>query len=295
MDAGERRDAPALRLGARHEQAHGRPVGLTGRARGGDLAVRLVHGRQGSDLLQRCVGAGTLVVGHADRASLEVETVDGHDLLAQARARGDGALMAAERPAVHLLATDAVLIRESFGSLATVELDRIHALEQPRVGIHGRQHVAAFLDDVRHVHPVLDGGDAEVRHAVEPTRDEHVSQPALDLHRRDVHGHHRRGAGALHAETDHAVREAGEERDGRPGVGLLAHHLDGPEDHPVDVAGRDAGTPEDLMQDHDGQIVRANLPEGTTLGVRLPEGRANVSDEDDLTKLGHDGRACTAR
>src|SRR5262249_919374 len=57
----------------------------------------------------------------------------------------------------------------------------------------------------------------------------------------------------------------------------------------------DAGAPEDLVQHHDGEIVRPDLTEDAPLGVRPPEGRADVTDENDVTKLGHDGRACTVR
>ena len=38
---------------------------------------------------------------------------------------------------------------EALGALAAVQLDRVDALEQLRVRIHGRQHVAALLDDRR--------------------------------------------------------------------------------------------------------------------------------------------------
>ncbi len=42
-------------------------------------------------------------------------------------------------------------------------------------------------------------------------------------------------------------RKAGEERDRGARMRLLAHHLDGAEDDPVDVACRNVGPPQDLL------------------------------------------------
>jgi hypothetical protein len=114
------------------------------------------------------VSARGLVVAYGDRIAVDVEPFERQDLVAQALARCDRALVAGERPAIHRLAGDVEPLREPFRTLAAVQLDRVDAIEELRVRIHRSQHVAAFLDDAVHVHAVFDRRDAEVRHAVEP-------------------------------------------------------------------------------------------------------------------------------
>ena len=186
------------------------------------------------------------------------------------------------------------MLGETLRTLAAVQLDRVDAVEQLRVRVHRRQHVAALFDDLVHVHPVLDGRDAEVRHAVEAAGEEDVAEPALDLHGGDVHRHHRGGAGALDAQADDVLGKPGQEGDGGARMRLLAHHLDGSEDDAVDVPAGDARPAQHLPQDDHRQVVGADVAEDPARRVGSTEWGADIADQDGVTKSRHDRRPCNA-
>ena len=186
--------------------------------------------------------------------------------------------MTGERPAIHPLAADPEASGETLGALSAVQLDGIDDVEELGIRIHRREHRAALLDDLRHVHAVTHHGNAKVRHAVEAAGDVGVALAGLDAHRREVDAHHRRRAGPLDADADRR-RESGQEWNGRRRMRLLAHHLHRSQKDPVDAVPFRRRAAQNLVQDEDGQIVGADVAEAAAARVRPAERRAHVTDE----------------
>jgi hypothetical protein len=124
-------------------------------------------------------------------------------------------------------------------------------------------------------------------HAVESAGDVDVAEAAHDVHRSDVDGHHGRGAGALHAESGDMAWKAGKKGDRGSRVCLLTLHLDRTQYHAVDILGCYPRAGQNLTQDDDRQVVRADLSKNAPRRIRLAERRSYVPDERDLTKFSH--------
>ena len=72
-------------------------------------------------------------------------------------------------------------------------------------------------------------------------------------------------------------------------MGLLPHHLDGPEDDALDIGGRDGGASQNLVEDGDRQVVGADAAEHPSSRVGSPEGRPHVAHQDAIAKVSHGG------
>ena len=115
-DGGQRLDAALLAASRRHEHEAGGAVVAAGRVAGGDAAALLEDRLELGQLLQ--AGAARVLVGVEDRRrALASRDLHRHDLVREAAALdgGDGALLAAQRERVLLLARDVVLLGEVLG------------------------------------------------------------------------------------------------------------------------------------------------------------------------------------
>ena len=138
------------------------------------------------------------------------------------------------------------------------------------------------------VHAVLDRRNAEVRHAVEAAGDVDVALSGLDLHRRDVHGHHGGGAGALEARADDVLGKPARKGMAVPGCACSPIISTAPRMTPSTSA---AATPVRSRTARRTDTARSSdrtCRKTPRRGVGATERGARESREDYLAEAGHD-------
>ena len=253
--------------GCAREHEHRGPRAQVGCVPGGD-AVASVDGLQGPEALDRRRGPRDLVMVELDEAPTGVAERDGRELVGEEalRERGGVAGLAAQRPLVLLLSVDAEpcrLDRGLHGSRDTGPRARHDELV-------GQGHVAESLAEPSGLEEVRDA--AEVLH---PAGHGRRGVARAERLAREVDGHHRRAARAIHRVRDAVVGDLGAQlhlaRDGA--LASREVHADG---DLVDLGGFHTGACE---RGTDG--VRPKLREGQRRErpAELAEWRAGHPDD----------------
>ena len=255
----------SLGLGVAHHHHGGGAVVERAGVAGGDGAVLAEDGREGGQLLEAGLAAGAVVRGHLAGA---VGERDGDDLAGEEAAvlGGDGALLAAQREPVLLLAGDLLAAGDVLGGLAHGDVDVREAL-----GVAGLEPLVLVLRVVAHA---VD----EARDALDADGEEDVALAGLD----GVRGHARG--------LQRARAVAGDGGAGHVDVGEDAHHPAEVEallaagqaaaaDEVLDLVGVELGhLLEHLGDDVGAEVVRADVDQRSLHGA--PDRRATGGDDD---------------
>ena len=202
---------------------------------------------------------------------------DGHDVVLELPVvpRGHGALVAAKRVCVLLLAGDRVLAAEVLGRFEHPAFDEEAGFAAGRDApaieavVHGDMAAGGSPAHVQRV-------ELGVAHAFDTAGEDDVCDAGLDLHGRQADGLEPGTAAAIELEAGDLDGKARTECREAPHRGVLAVGVALPEDHVVDGSDREGLPLDDLRDDEAGHRFGGDGPQGT---AKAADGRAHSATD----------------